>query len=142
MGRHTFYKNNEMAGYCAVLHALQLKGIDGHYGNQRKVVIFSFGAVSRGAIYALKAHGFRDALDYYEKASCLQFLPNIKIPALVINALNDSFLSSDCYPVKEAKQNSNLFLEMPKHGGHVGFVDKKNIYYNEKRALDFVLSVF
>ena len=59
-GRHTFYKNNEMAGYCAVLHALQLKGIDGHYGNQRKVVIFSFGAVSRGAIYALKAHGFRD----------------------------------------------------------------------------------
>jgi alanine dehydrogenase len=60
IGRHTFYKNNEMAGYCAVLHALQLKGIDGHYGNQRKVIIFSFGAVSRGAIYALKARGFRD----------------------------------------------------------------------------------
>ena len=59
-GRHTFYKNNEFAGYCAVLHALQLKGIDGHYGNQRKTIIFSFGAVSRGAIYALKAHGFRD----------------------------------------------------------------------------------
>jgi N5-(carboxyethyl)ornithine synthase len=59
-GRHTFYKNNEMAGYCAVIHALQLRGIDGHYGNQRKVIIFSFGAVSRGAIYALKAHGFRD----------------------------------------------------------------------------------
>ncbi len=60
VGRHTFYKNNEMAGYCAVLHALQLKGIDGHYGNQRKTIIFSFGAVSRGAIYALKARGFRD----------------------------------------------------------------------------------
>ena len=60
IGRHTFYKNNEMAGYCAVIHALQLKGIDGHYGNQRKAIIFSFGAVSRGAIYALKAHGFRD----------------------------------------------------------------------------------
>lgn len=60
IGRHTFYKNNELAGYSAVIHALQLKGIDGHYGNQRKVIIFSFGAVSRGAIYALKAHGFRD----------------------------------------------------------------------------------
>jgi len=60
IGRHTFYKNNELAGYCAVLHALQLKGIDGHYGNQRKTIIFSFGAVSRGAIYALKARGFRD----------------------------------------------------------------------------------
>lgn len=60
VGRHTFYKNNEMAGYCAVLHSLQLKGIDGHYGDQRKTIIFGFGAVSRGAIYALKAHGFRD----------------------------------------------------------------------------------
>ncbi|RLD43598.1 MAG: NAD(P) transhydrogenase subunit alpha [Bacteroidetes bacterium] len=60
VGRHTFYKNNELAGYSAVIHALQLKGIDGHYGNQRKATIFSFGAVSRGAIYALKAHGFRD----------------------------------------------------------------------------------
>jgi alanine dehydrogenase len=60
IGRHTFYKNNELAGYCAVLHALRLKGIDGHYGNQRKTIIFSFGAVSRGAIYALKARGFRD----------------------------------------------------------------------------------
>ena len=60
IGRHTFYKYNEMAGYCAVIHASQLKGIDGHYGNQRKIIIFGFGAVSRGAIYALKAHGFRD----------------------------------------------------------------------------------
>ncbi len=60
IGRHTFYKNNEMAGYCAVLHALRLRGIDGHYGNQRKTIIFSFGAVSRGAIYAIKARGFRD----------------------------------------------------------------------------------
>ncbi|AWW00872.1 N(5)-(carboxyethyl)ornithine synthase [Arcticibacterium luteifluviistationis] len=67
VGRHTFYKNNEMAGYCAVIHALQLKGIDGHYGNQRKVSIFSFGAVSRGAIYALKAHGFRDITIYIQR---------------------------------------------------------------------------
>lgn len=59
-GQHTFYKNNEMAGYCAVKHALQLKGIDGHYGNQRKTLIFGFGAVSRGAIHALQAQGFRD----------------------------------------------------------------------------------
>jgi len=59
-GRHTFYKNNELAGYCAVLHALELRGMDGHYGKQRKIVILSFGAVSRGAIYALKARGFRN----------------------------------------------------------------------------------
>lgn len=90
--------------------------------------------------YTSKAHGFKDAEDYYEQSSSLQFLPNIKIPTLIINALNDSFLSAECYPVKEAKENPNLFLEMPKYGGHVGFVDKKNIYYNERRALEFVMN--
>jgi len=89
-------------------------------------------------MYTSKAHGFNNALDYYEKASCLQFLPNIKVPSLIINALNDSFLSPECYPVKEAKHNSNLFLEMPKYGGHVGFIDKANVYNNEQRALDFI----
>jgi predicted alpha/beta-fold hydrolase len=91
-------------------------------------------------VYTAKAHGFKSGLDYYKQCSCLQFLPQIKIPTLIINALNDSFLSHDCYPVKEAKQNPNLFLEMPKHGGHVGFVDKSNVYYNESRAINFVLS--
>ncbi|WP_460219126.1 YheT family hydrolase [Psychroserpens sp. MEBiC05023] len=76
-------------------------------------------------VYTSKAHGFKDALDYYEKCSSLQFLPNIKIPTLIINALNDSFLSHECYPVKEAKANNNLYLEMPKYGGHVGFIPKK-----------------
>jgi len=86
-------------------------------------------------VYTSKAHGFKDALDYYEKASCLQFLLNIKVPSLIINALNDSFLSAECYPVKEAKHNPSLYLEMPKYGGHVGFVGKRNVYNNERRAL-------
>ncbi|MDT0558761.1 alpha/beta fold hydrolase [Ichthyenterobacterium sp. W332] len=89
-------------------------------------------------IYTSRAHGFNDAIDYYTKCSSLQFLPHIKVPALIINALNDTFLSNGCYPVKEAKANEHLFLEMPKYGGHVGFIDKNNVYYNEKRALEFV----
>ena len=93
-------------------------------------------------IYTSKAHGFKDALDYYKKSSSLQFLHNIKTPTLIINALNDSFLSSECYPVKEAKRNPNLYLEMPNYGGHAGFVDKKNVYYNEKRALEFINANF
>jgi predicted alpha/beta-fold hydrolase len=89
-------------------------------------------------VYTAKAHGFEDALDYYKKCSSLQFLPDINTPTLIINALNDSFLSSECYPVKEAKANLNLYLEMPAHGGHSGLIDKKNVYYNERRALEFV----
>lgn len=57
---HIFQKNNEMAGYCGVQHALQLRGIDGNFGAHRKVIVIGFGSVSRGAIFALKAHGFHD----------------------------------------------------------------------------------
>ncbi|OUR91142.1 alpha/beta hydrolase [Flavobacteriales bacterium 34_180_T64] len=89
-------------------------------------------------VYTSKAHGFKDALDYYDQSSSLQFLHNIKVPTLIINALNDSFLSPECYPVKEANANPNLHLEMPNFGGHVGFVDSKNVYYNERRALEFI----
>lgn len=89
-------------------------------------------------VYTAKAHGFKNAEAYYEACSSLQFLPKIKTPTLIINALNDSFLSPECYPVKEAKNNPNLYLEMPKHGGHMGFIAKHNCYYNEKRALEFI----
>ncbi|MGC6431566.1 MAG: YheT family hydrolase [Jejuia sp.] len=89
-------------------------------------------------VYTSKAHGFRDAEDYYAKSSSLQFLQNIQVPTLIINALNDSFLSPECFPVKEAKSNRNLYLEMPKYGGHVGFIAPKGVYYNERRALEFV----
>jgi alanine dehydrogenase len=57
---HIFYKNNEVAGYAAVLHCLQLLGIDGHYGPRQKVVVLSYGSVSRGAIYALQGRGFNN----------------------------------------------------------------------------------
>jgi len=55
---HIFYKNNEIAGYAAIIHMLQLLGVDGHYGPHRKVVVLGYGSVSRGAIYALHGRGF------------------------------------------------------------------------------------
>jgi len=57
---HIFYKNNEIAGYAAVLHSPQLLGIDGHYGPRRRIVILGYGSVSRGAIYALQGRGFNN----------------------------------------------------------------------------------
>lgn len=89
-------------------------------------------------IYTSRAHGFKNAFDYYEKCSCRQFLPNIKIPSLIINAINDSFLGAACYPYQEAEANENVHLETPKFGGHVGFIDNGNAYYSEKRAIKFL----
>ncbi|WP_432412134.1 YheT family hydrolase [Rasiella sp. SM2506] len=89
-------------------------------------------------LYTAKAHGFQDAYDYYEKSSSLQYLPNIKIPVLILNAANDSFLSPECYPFDIAKHHKNIYLESPKHGGHVGFHVTNKVYYSEKRTLQFI----
>lgn len=61
---HIFYRNNELAGYAGVLHFLELKGMDGHYGPRKKVVILGYGSVSRGAIYALQGRGFNNIVVY------------------------------------------------------------------------------
>jgi len=61
---HTFYKNNEIAGYAGVNHALGLVGVTGNYGKPRKAVILSFGSVSRGAVYALQGQGVRNITVY------------------------------------------------------------------------------
>ena len=57
---HIFNKNNEIAGYAGVHHAMNLLGIDGNYGPNRKAVVLSFGSVSRGAIRALQARGINN----------------------------------------------------------------------------------
>lgn len=91
--------------------------------------------------YTAPLHGFKDAEDYYARVSSKQFLGNIRIPTLLVNAKNDPFLSEECYPIAEAKQNPNLYLEMPEEGGHVGFTEdfRNNRYYSEERALRFLL---
>ncbi|WP_299759838.1 alpha/beta fold hydrolase [uncultured Pontibacter sp.] len=91
--------------------------------------------------YTAPIHGFKDAEEYYARVSSKQFLNNVKIPTLLVNAKNDPFLSEECFPIEEAKRNSCLYLEMPDDGGHVGFTEdfRKDRYYSEERALRFIL---
>lgn len=74
--------------------------------------------------FTAPVHGFKNALDYYEKCSSKSVLTNIKIPTLIINALDDSFLSEGCYPYNEAEEIRNLHLLTPEKGGHAGFTDQ------------------
>jgi alanine dehydrogenase len=59
-GLHVFHKNNELAGYCSVLHSLALTGSTGDYGRRLSAVVIGFGATARGAVTALNAHGVHD----------------------------------------------------------------------------------
>ena len=57
---HVFHKNNELAGYCSVLHALQGVGRTGQYGRPLRAAVISFGATARGAVTALTSLGIFD----------------------------------------------------------------------------------
>jgi len=57
---HVFHLNNEIAGYAAVIQALQLRGVTGHYGRKLRAAVISFGATARGAVRALESMGVHD----------------------------------------------------------------------------------
>jgi alanine dehydrogenase len=68
---HVFHTNNELAGYCSVLHAMQLAGSTGDYGRRLRAVVIGFGATARGAVTALNALGVHevDVLTHREAAA-------------------------------------------------------------------------
>lgn len=83
--------------------------------------------------------GFRDARDYWRKASSLPVLADIRVPALVVNALDDPFLGPACYPTQIHATNPRFVLETPRYGGHVAFprLTLRGHYWSEERALAF-----
>ncbi len=91
--------------------------------------------------YTARLHGFRDAEDYWRQSSARQFLPQITVPSLLINAWDDPFLPPACFPVDEAEANPCFFLDAPAHGGHVGFLDfppGDSRTWAERRVVDFL----
>lgn len=90
-------------------------------------------------LFTAPLHGFRDADDYYDCVSSKNFLDGIRVPTLLINALNDPFLTRECFPRHQAEQNPYLHLELTVQGGHVGFLlpDSKETYV-ERRAVEWV----
>lgn len=87
--------------------------------------------------YTAPSHGFKDALDYYTKSSSRQFLKQITVPSLLLNAKDDSFLNEKCYPVSICENHNYVYLEIPENGGHVGFMTSNKLTYNESRTLAF-----
>ena len=73
-------------------------------------------------IFTAPLHGFKDADDYYARASAKPCLPRIRIPALALNALNDPFVPAASLPAQH-EVGDCVTLWQPRDGGHVGFPD-------------------
>ncbi|MEO7549473.1 MAG: alpha/beta fold hydrolase [Ramlibacter sp.] len=71
-------------------------------------------------IFTAPLHGFRNADDYYARASAKPHLRRIRIPALALNARNDPFVPAASLPA-QAEVGGHVTLWQPEEGGHVGF---------------------
>ncbi len=92
--------------------------------------------------FSAPVNNYRDADDFYQQASAINFMPDIVVPTLLLNAQNDPLLSPECSPAWLAESHPNIFLETPRNGGHVGFAIPRDSYtYAERRALAFSLDL-
>ena len=91
--------------------------------------------------YVAPLHGFRDAADYYAQCSSRQFLPDIKVPTLIVNAQNDPILAPECYLPDGHPDHKTVVFLAPRQGGHCGFLPQGhrpgNNYWSEDVALQF-----
>ncbi len=89
-------------------------------------------------------HGFKDARDYYGRSSSIDWIDKIRIPTLLLGAIDDPFLPAEVLIDVQRIARSNVFLESEflQRGGHVGFISGRNPfrprYYAEARACEFL----
>ena len=90
-------------------------------------------------------HGYSGVTEYYEHASCRQYLVRIRVPTLIIHAADDPFTSPQAIPAA-AELSPSVTLEISKRGGHVGFVSGakpwRPRYWLEQRIPDFLHAHF
>jgi len=88
--------------------------------------------------FSAPLNNYKDADDFYFNSSAKNFMENIQVPTLLVNALNDPILTPGCSPINLAKTHSNIFIENPSQGGHCGFMlPNQEFAWSETRALEF-----
>lgn len=86
-------------------------------------------------------HGFNGVDDYYARCSSRQFIPHIRVPTLILQARDDPFTFPDTAPEPD-ELSVQVLLEIPRAGGHVGFVGGRipgwGDYYAERRVAEWL----
>jgi predicted alpha/beta-fold hydrolase len=80
--------------------------------------------------YTAPFHGFRDAADYYHRASAMRAVDKITIPTLIITAADDPFVPPGPFKEPALTRNRNITLKLTPHGGHCGFVEEASVGYD------------
>jgi predicted alpha/beta-fold hydrolase len=91
--------------------------------------------------YTAHQHGFKDADDYYKRASALPLIKHIRRPTLIVHAQDDPFVPFKPLNHPSVLDNPCVLLLAPEHGGHVGFVadhvDEQDRFWAENILVKF-----
>jgi uncharacterized protein len=91
--------------------------------------------------YTAPLNGFRDAADYYHRASALRVIEGIRVPTLIVTAEDDPFIPVASFREPPVSANPHLTLVITKHGGHCGFIAPRDGdddgYWAEGRIVEF-----
>jgi len=68
-------------------------------------------------------HGFGSAAEYYRLSSSARFLEEIRVPTLLLHALDDPFLPREAFPGEAMRANPWIVDVVTGAGGHVGFLE-------------------
>ena len=93
-------------------------------------------------LYTAVVHGFDSAASYYKESSSFYYLKAITTPTLILHAQDDAFMDERVIPTV-CDVSKSVELEIPLHGGHVGFVEGSLFapkYYVDKRAVEFFVA--
>ena len=91
--------------------------------------------------YTAPHHGFKDASDYYYRASAMRVIDRIAVPALIVTAEDDPFVPPEPFRDPRVTGNPHIKTVITRHGGHCGFICEANGYdgyWAERLVVDFV----
>ena len=92
--------------------------------------------------YTAPHHGFRDASDYYYRASAMRVIDRIRVPALIIAAEDDPFVPASTFRDPAVTSNPNITVVLTPHGGHCAYVERGDGsydgYWAEREIVRFI----
>jgi uncharacterized protein len=75
-------------------------------------------------VFTAPHHGFRDAADYYHRASAMRVIDRIRVPALVLTAEDDPFVPAAPFRDPLVTSNPNVHVMITRHGGHCAYLER------------------
>ena len=94
-------------------------------------------------VYTAPHFGFRDASDYYHRASAMRVIDRVRVPARIITADDDPFVPTHPFRDPVVASNAHLDVSITRHGGHCAFVtearDSSDGYWAEQQIVAFAI---